>query len=138
MGYLKSLSLSLSLSHTHTHSLSLSRVFLVCCVFGVLFVRLPLCLCVVLTAQVDDQVPGGGRFTVYSSAKETFDVMLNQTNIGQNNNKYNPLTHHACTHTLMHSCTHGHALPSMHFLALSTLFLLLSLPPLFSLTSDTT
>eukprot|EP00048_Salpingoeca_helianthica_P015051 m.224790 g.224790 ORF g.224790 m.224790 type:complete len:654 (+) comp16545_c0_seq1:57-2018(+) len=39
-------------------------------------------------APVDALVPGAGSFKVYSSATETFDVMLNQTNIGQNNNKY--------------------------------------------------
>jgi hypothetical protein len=40
------------------------------------------------SAAVDSHVPGSGRYTVYSSATETFDCMLNQTNIGQNNNKY--------------------------------------------------
>jgi hypothetical protein len=33
------------------------------------------------------QVPGASMYKVYSSATETFDVMLNQTNVGQNNNK---------------------------------------------------
>lgn len=39
-------------------------------------------------APVDSLVPWASVYKVYSSATETFDVMLNQTNIGQNNNKY--------------------------------------------------
>lgn len=39
-------------------------------------------------AKVDQLVPGAGAYSVYSSATETFDAMLNQTNIGHNNNKF--------------------------------------------------
>lgn len=37
---------------------------------------------------VDSNVPGASLFSVYSSATETFDCMLNQTNISHNNNKF--------------------------------------------------
>lgn len=39
-------------------------------------------------AAVDSGVPGASTYKVYSNSEETFDAMLNQTNIGQNNNKF--------------------------------------------------
>ncbi len=39
-------------------------------------------------AKVDSNSYYASTNTVYSSATETYDAMLNQTNIGQNNNKF--------------------------------------------------
>ena len=40
-------------------------------------------------AAVDVNVPGASNYRVYEEGDTVYDVMLNQTNIGNNNNKVN-------------------------------------------------
>jgi poly [ADP-ribose] polymerase len=37
---------------------------------------------------VDTEIPSAGSYTVYHDSKGAWDAMLNQTNLGENNNKY--------------------------------------------------
>ena len=76
-------------------------------------------------ATVDTHVVDASSFVVFSSSEETFDVMLNQTNIGQNNNKFYVIqvlksgfdyyTWSVCLHPLVVMCEY----PSYMLLLLS-------------------